>query len=84
MSENYSGREIERFCKEVTTSMIEEVNRDIPALVDKGLDKVRKHKIQVRDLTLEDFERAARIIHPQTTKEEMQRYVDWKEAAEEA
>jgi SpoVK/Ycf46/Vps4 family AAA+-type ATPase len=84
LTAGYSGREIERFCKEVTTGMIEEMNKDIPALVDKGLDTVKKHKIQVRTLAREDFVAAARLIHPQTKAEEMQKYYDWKERAEEA
>ncbi|HVR83833.1 MAG TPA: ATP-binding protein [Planctomycetota bacterium] len=79
----YSGREIERFCKEVTTGMVEEVNRGIPALVDQGLDTVKKYKIKVRPLTKADFEAAARMIHPQTTAEEMKKYYNWKESAEE-
>ena len=84
MTSGYSGREIERFCKEVTTSMIEEMNRDIPGLVDKGLDHVKQYKIKVRPLTREDFVSAARLIHPQTTPEEMKKYLEWKESAEES
>jgi SpoVK/Ycf46/Vps4 family AAA+-type ATPase len=83
MTDGYSGREIERFCKEVTTGMVEEVNRDIPSLVDQGLDTVKKYRIKVRPLTRADFDAAARLIHPQTTKEEMQKYYNWKESAEE-
>jgi SpoVK/Ycf46/Vps4 family AAA+-type ATPase len=83
LTTGYSGREIERFCKEVTTSMIEEVNRDIPGLVDRGLDTVKKYKIKVRPLAREDFVAAARLIHPQTTAEEMQKYFSWKESAED-
>src|SRR5436190_3401578 len=82
-TEGYSGREIERYCKEVTTGMVEEVNKGIPALVDQGLDTVKKYKIKVRPLTQKDFEAAARLIHPQTTPEEMQKYYNWKESAEE-
>jgi len=84
LTEGYSGREIERFAKEVTTGMIEETNREIPALVDRGLEAVRKHRLRVRPLTRADFEAAARLIHPQTTPQEMKRYHDWKERAEEA
>ncbi|HLF94731.1 MAG TPA: ATP-binding protein [Planctomycetota bacterium] len=84
MTDGYSGREIERFCKEVTTGMVEEVNRDIPALVDQGLDTVKKYKIRIRPLTRDDFTAAARLVHPQTTQEEMQKYFNWKERAEEA
>jgi SpoVK/Ycf46/Vps4 family AAA+-type ATPase len=84
LTTGYSGREIERFSKEVTTSMIEESNREIPGLVDQGLDTVKRHRIKVRPLTREDFLAAARLIHPQTTAEEMQKYFTWKESAEEA
>ncbi|HZE98231.1 MAG TPA: ATP-binding protein [Planctomycetota bacterium] len=83
MTGNYSGREIERFCKEVTTGMVEEVNKSIPALVDQGLDTVKKYKIKVRPLTKADFDAAAKLIHPQTTPEEMKKYYNWKESAEE-
>jgi len=83
MTDGYSGREIERFCKEVTTGMVEEVNKGIPALVDQGLDTVKKYKIKVRPLTKADFDAAARLIHPQTTPEEMKKYYNWKESAEE-
>ncbi|MBI4563923.1 MAG: ATP-binding protein [Planctomycetes bacterium] len=83
LTNGYSGREIERFCKEVTTGMIEEMNHDIPRLVDQGLDQVRKHRIRVRELNREDFDAAARLIHPQTTAAEMERYVRWKESVQE-
>ena len=84
LTNGYSGREIERFCKEVTTEMVEGMNRDIPSLIDNGLDTVKKYKIKVRPLTREDFMNAARLIHPQTTPEEMQKYFNWKESAEDA
>jgi SpoVK/Ycf46/Vps4 family AAA+-type ATPase len=83
LTSGYSGREIERFCKEVTTEMIEGMNREIPGLVDQGLDTVKKYKLKVRPLRREDFVAAARLIHPQTTPEEMQKYFNWKESAEE-
>ncbi|HXG62646.1 MAG TPA: ATP-binding protein [Planctomycetota bacterium] len=84
LTEGYSGREIERFCKEVTTGMIEEMNRDIPDLVDRGLETVRTYRLRVRPLGRSDFEAAAHLIHPQTTAEDMRRYYEWKERAEEA
>jgi len=83
LTAGYSGREIERFCKEVTTSMIEEMNHEIPGLIDQGLDQVKKYRIKVRDLTRADFDAAARLIHPQTTPEDMARYVRWKESVQE-
>ena len=84
LTSGYSGREVERFCKEVTTGMIVSENGEIPGLVDQGLDKVKKYRLKVRSLTREDFLAAARHVHPQTTAEEMQKYFNWKESAEEA
>ncbi len=82
MTKGYSGREIERFCKEVTSRMVADMNRDIPRLIDAGLDEVKKYKIQVRDLALRDFETARARISPQTTDEYMRKYLDWKESTE--
>ncbi len=80
MTKGYSGREIERFSKEVTSRMVAEMNRDIPRLIDEGLDEVKKYKIQVRDLALRDFETARARVNPQTTDESMKKYLDWKES----
>jgi hypothetical protein len=63
--------------------MIEEMNHEIPGLIDRGLDQVKKYRLKVRDLTRADFEAAARLIHPQTTPEDMARYVRWKESTQE-
>jgi len=84
LTAGYSGREIERFAKEVITGMVEESNREIPALVDEGLDRVKGHRLRVRPLGRGDFQAAARLIHPQTTPEEMKKYYEWKESAERA
>ena len=83
MTEGYSGREIERFCKEVTTTMVAEQNQELSKLVDKGLKAAREYQIQVRPLVKEDFLTAASHIHPATTAEEMEKYRQWKETAEE-
>ncbi|MCE9584344.1 MAG: ATP-binding protein [Planctomycetes bacterium] len=79
-TEGYSGREIERLCKEVTTRMVAEMNRDIPGLIDKGLDEVRKYQLKVRPLTLADFQKAAAKISPQTTAADVKKYNEWREA----
>lgn len=83
MTEGYSGREIERFCKEVTTTMVAEQNQELSKLVDKGLKAAREYQIQIRPLVKEDFLTAASHIHPGTTAEEMEKYRQWKETAEE-
>jgi len=73
----YSGREIERLCKEATGEMIEELNADLPDVIDKGLAGTKAYQVKVRPLNLKDFERAADHIKPQTSPTDMQRYIDW-------
>ncbi|MCO5165058.1 MAG: ATP-binding protein [Planctomycetes bacterium] len=82
LTEGLSGREIESLAKEVTNRMVAEENRAIPDLVDRGLEAVKEHAITVRPLGLADFERARKLVHPVTTPEQVQRYVDWRDAAE--
>jgi SpoVK/Ycf46/Vps4 family AAA+-type ATPase len=79
MTEGFSGREIERFCKEAQNRMVQEMNTNIPALVDQGISKIRSHTIKVRPLTQEDFEATASGINPQTTPEEDEKYRRWRD-----
>ncbi|MCU0722599.1 MAG: ATP-binding protein [Planctomycetes bacterium] len=76
MTEGCSGREIERFCKEAQTRMVREMNTGIPALVDRGIDAIRGHTVKIRPLAREDFGSPPK---PQTTPEEMKRYLRWRE-----
>jgi SpoVK/Ycf46/Vps4 family AAA+-type ATPase len=82
MTEGLSGREIERFAKEVTNRMVSEENKEIPALLDKGVEELRRFTIKTRALAAEDFERARKHVNPVTSPEEMRRYADWKEQTE--
>ncbi|MCL4731484.1 MAG: hypothetical protein KJ044_13735 [Planctomycetes bacterium] len=77
ITSGYSGREIERLCKEATGEMIEELNADLPDVIDRGLAGTRAYQVKVRPLGKEDFLRAAEHIKPQTSPETMQRYLDW-------
>jgi SpoVK/Ycf46/Vps4 family AAA+-type ATPase len=80
LTAGFSGREIEQFTKEVSNRMVAEMNPDIPALVDQGLNTLRQYELKVRALELEDFENAANAIIPQTSAEDMEQYIQWKEA----
>ncbi len=77
MTEGFSGRELESFCKQVIYKMIRERNESLPDIVDRGLDAVRSYKIKVRELARPDFEDAAQAIRPQTSPEEAKRYLEW-------
>lgn len=80
MTQGFSGREIEQFCKEVTNRMVFEMNSELPSLVDQGLETLRSYRIKIRTLMPEDFTRARAMITPQTSKEENRRYLTWKES----
>lgn len=83
MTEGFSGREIEGFCKQVIYKMIRERNKTLPEIVDRGLDAVRSYKIRLRELVRGDFEEAARGIKPQTSPEDARHYAEWGTRLEE-
>lgn len=82
LTDGLSGRELESLCKEVTNRMISEENADIPQLVDRGLEALKEYRIKVRALRMEDFERGRRLVTPVTSRAEMERYEEWRRAAE--
>ncbi|MCA8924056.1 MAG: ATP-binding protein [Planctomycetes bacterium] len=83
LTEGLSGREIESLCKEVTNTMVADENKEIPNLVDQGLESVKSYSVRVRPLRLADFEAARRWVNPVTTPADMERYLEWRDAAEE-
>ena len=70
-------REIARLCKEVTASMLGEMNPDIPALVDAGLKCIQDYQIEVRALKQGDFSAPLEHLVPDTSVAEEHRYADW-------
>lgn len=82
LSAGYSGREIERLCKEVTTYMIRDMNKDLPAIVDAGLDNARNYEVKTRPITIDDWRAAASSITPATSPAEMQKYREWNDAVD--
>lgn len=77
ITKGYSGREIERLCKQATSQMIGELNADLPDVLDSGLKATQAYKVKVRPLSGEDFMQAAAMIRPVTSPAEDQRYRDW-------
>jgi katanin p60 ATPase-containing subunit A1 len=77
ITEGYSGREIERLCKQATSQMLGELNADLPDVLDSGLRATQNYKVKVRELTGDDFKRASDMIRPVTSPADNQRYMDW-------
>ncbi len=84
MTEGFSGRELERLAKEVTTKMIREMNRDLPAVVDKGLANARSYEVKIRPVSIDDWRAAISRITPATSSADMKRYLEWNDAADDA
>lgn len=82
MTEGFSGRELERFCKQAIKGMIQEMNKDLPAVVDRGLEQARQYRIRVRPLKASDFEAARKLITPLTSRKEMDEYLRWERELE--
>ena len=72
-----TGREIARLCKEVTATMLGEMNPDIPALVDAGLKRIQNYEIKVRALKQGDFGPALERLVPDTSEADSHHYADW-------
>jgi SpoVK/Ycf46/Vps4 family AAA+-type ATPase len=72
-----TGREIARLCKEVTATMLGEMNPDIPALVDAGLKRIQNYEIKVRALKQGDFGPALERLVPDTSEADAHHYADW-------
>jgi len=79
MTKGYSGREIDRLTKQATSTMILDLNRDLPEVLDRGLKATRDYQVRVRALTLEDFRDAATGIVPSTSPSEVRRYTEWRQ-----
>ncbi|MBL29190.1 MAG: hypothetical protein CMM50_16790 [Rhodospirillaceae bacterium] len=84
MTADLSGREIARFCKEVTAAMLHEMNPRIPTLVDEGLQAIKDYTIGLRPLTRSDFEPFADVTVPDTTPADALRYARWGRAVNDS
>lgn len=72
-----SGREIARLCKEAATRMLTEMNADIPALVDRGIEALQAHTLRLRPLSVDDFLPLLHRFKPDTDESENERYRQW-------
>ncbi len=55
-SQFFSGRDLERLANQAVNIMVEEMNIDIPKLVDRGRDEIQNYRLRTRPLTKRDFD----------------------------
>jgi len=75
----FSGRQIERMCKEVAGNMVQEMNPDIADRVDAGLDAIKKYSLRLRPLTEEDFCTVLQDMRPETPPEVLAKFAEWSD-----
>jgi katanin p60 ATPase-containing subunit A1 len=77
-TERFSGRELDRLCREAVTHMIRNMNPGLLDEVDKGLDAIEQYQIRVRPLTEADLDHALRVVEPETSEADLKRFEEWR------
>ena len=62
LTENFSGRDLERLCTETVGRMVLTSNPGLVGLVRKGLEHVSAHTLKTRPLTRGDFQEAFKTV----------------------
>jgi len=57
-TEWFSGRDLERLANQAINVMVEDLNRTVPELVDRGREAVEAYELKVRPLSQSDFKSA--------------------------
>jgi katanin p60 ATPase-containing subunit A1 len=74
----YSGREIERLCKEAINHMVARANPQLIHAVDQGREAVEAYQTHIEPLNAEDFDFAFTRAKPETTAMDLKKYDDWR------
>ncbi|MBD3194143.1 MAG: AAA family ATPase [Candidatus Lokiarchaeota archaeon] len=71
-SEGYTGRDISNVCREVIMIPIRELDMS-------GILENSDQKVEVRDITVDDFKKTLKKVKPMVDKKELKRYQTWAE-----
>lgn len=74
----YSGREIERMCREAINHMINRANPDLLDKVDKGGDAVSGYQLRVLPITREEMEAVLSQTAPETSVADLKKFAEWE------
>jgi katanin p60 ATPase-containing subunit A1 len=74
----YSGREIERLCKEAINHMVTRANPQLISVVDQGREAVEAYQTHIEPLNAEDFDFAFKRVKPETTATDLKKYDEWR------
>lgn len=80
LTDGLSGRELERFAKQMTERMLADANPGLGDLAVKGRQAIEDYRVNVRPLTQQDVDAVLKAISPQTSQALMERYQNWHAA----
>jgi len=78
-TDGLSGRRIAQLCDAAVSAMVEEMNPNLLGHVDRGRAAVESYRLQVRPLTMADFDSALEGATPELTPQQAQRYQKWRQ-----
>ena len=69
-TEGFSGRDLERVGHQAVNKMVEELNAEIPTLVDQGRHTISSYRLKTRPLMKKDFDSALESVRVDVTRQE--------------
>ena len=69
-TKGFSGRDLERVAHQAANKMVEELNAEIPALVDQGRHTISSYRLKTRPLMKKDFDSALESIKVDVARQE--------------
>lgn len=75
----YSGRDLANLCQQAIWHMIREENPNLHELASLPYEELKKRKLKVRGLRMQDFEEAMAKIKSPLKKSDIERYEKWNE-----
>lgn len=77
VDEGYTGRDMEGLCREAVNSMVSRHNPNLARLVDRSVDRLESHSLDVGGIRPQDVQYAFETTTPSLAEEDIARFYDW-------
>ncbi len=77
VEEGYTGRDMEGLCREAVNSMISRHNPDLARLVDRSVDRLESHSLEVGGIRPQDVRHAFETTTPSLGEADIARFAEW-------
>jgi len=82
-TQRFSGRELERLCKEAIGRMTDRTNPDLVKHVDAGREAIAGYQIRIVPLAEADWAVAFEQVRPETAPDDLREFEQWRRRADE-